>query len=132
MFSSTVTFKTKNVNTAGMRDNQRVTFRQTVLNMGGSYNSTTGIFTAPLDGVYMFIVHACVLAGRTMYVNLMKDGNIERREAIYQYNSNDCHSFSELLSLTIGNEVWVTYAPVSYLRQDSNYVNIFQGTMLSI
>ena len=39
--------------------NQIVVFNKVLFNDGGMYNNGSGIFTCPVDGVYMFFFDVC-------------------------------------------------------------------------
>ncbi|KAJ8313059.1 hypothetical protein KUTeg_010432 [Tegillarca granosa] len=53
--------------------NVKVTFENVTLNVGDGYNSSTGIFTAPADGIYVFswsiATKQFIATGSGLYVN---------------------------------------------------------------
>nr|KAG5712471.1 hypothetical protein BaRGS_011445 [Batillaria attramentaria] len=40
-----------------------IKFNHVLLNIGDNYNSSTGVFTAPFDGVYLFTLHIYAMSG---------------------------------------------------------------------
>ena len=53
---------------------QTIIFEQEVTNIGGYYHTTTGVFTAPEAGVYVFHLSAMTRAGKYMYLAIVRDG----------------------------------------------------------
>ena len=54
-------------------------------NVGGYYNSTTGIYTVPIDGVYEFIFHISAYGDATLGAWLVVDG-----EDVSVLSTRDC------------------------------------------
>ncbi|XP_005112559.2 complement C1q-like protein 4 [Aplysia californica] len=52
-----------------------VTYDRVFLNTGNGYDSSSGIFTAPYDGVYMFIYHGLAETNGTLWLDLYKNGD---------------------------------------------------------
>ena len=51
-----------------------IVFDVPVQNSGGHYDNTTGIYTAPIDGTYEFIVHILSLNDYQNRAHLVVDG----------------------------------------------------------
>ena len=61
-----------------------VVFNYPIHNTGGHYNSTTGIYTVPLDGTYEFIVSIRSNDDTTLAAWLTVDGaNLSNATALY-------------------------------------------------
>ena len=58
----------------GVGNNQLFTFNVTVLNVGSHYNASTGRFTAPVSGHYMFTYHMLKRQGGVAATYLRKNG----------------------------------------------------------
>ena len=88
---------------------QTLVFDKILTNIGGFYHATTGIFTAPQDGIYVFHVSLMTLPGKDMYLYINKDG--QNIDDVYSDGRNDIstESVSEtwILSLEEGSEVWI-------------------------
>ena len=54
--------------------NDTIVFNYPVLNTGGHYDSTTGIYTAPIDGTYEFIFHILSFNDNNIVAYLVVDG----------------------------------------------------------
>ena len=82
-------------------------FDSVITNVGGAYHSTTGIFTAPVDGIYAFNMALHINAGSLIDVCFVKDGNEVMCNNGEARNSQDSKSTSRtvILELSKGNEV---------------------------
>ncbi|CAB1311951.1 unnamed protein product, partial [Coregonus sp. 'balchen'] len=103
-----------------------------ITNIGQTYNPTTGIFTAPVRGVYNFRFRACSNqdVGRTDIV-LYKNGQRMMHNFEYRADLNlRCISNGVSLQLEKGDEVYMRL-PSEYELFDSDYYhNIFSGFLL--
>ena len=54
--------------------NNTIVFNYPVLNSGGHYDPTTGIYTVPLDGTYEFIFHILSFNDHNIVAYLVVDG----------------------------------------------------------
>ena len=53
-----------------------IKFNDVSFNIGGAYNPSTGKFTAPIDGLYLFSVSYLQRNGYRSFVRLMKDNTV--------------------------------------------------------
>jgi len=65
-------------------------FSNVLLNEGDGYDSTTGLFTAPVAGLYLFTAQLCVEKGQSVYIQITKNGTELQRSRVYQSGSNQC------------------------------------------
>ncbi|XP_052232733.1 complement C1q-like protein 4 isoform X1 [Dreissena polymorpha] len=100
---------------------QTIVFDQVYTNTGNSYKRTTGIFTAPMDGVYGFHLSVMVLDSNALYLNLVKNG--EHFEGMAIYGNGRFTTVSEFwnIELAKGDDVWI--------RTDTNYIDGHLGTI---
>ena len=61
----TVVFNAHSVTTYSPPTGQPVVFTTVISNIGDAYNSSTGKFTAPVNGTYSFTVQLCVYYDKT-------------------------------------------------------------------
>ncbi|XP_043542136.1 cerebellin-3-like [Chiloscyllium plagiosum] len=93
-------------------------FDQVILNREEGYNSTTGIFTCPIQGVYSFVYSSFPGKGIATSVTLMKN-NVEV-SSIYSNLPEGSTQFSErtdLIFLEKGDNVSVQLKKGAVLRQ---------------
>ena len=89
--------------------NQPVIFDKTLFNEGNSYNSQNGVFTCPLDGVYLFFFDLSTINVSQIVAKLVVN-NINTVDAIsdtISVNHEAQGSNLAILRLTKGSHVWV-------------------------
>ncbi|XP_046542424.1 caprin-2-like [Haliotis rubra] len=111
---------------------ETVTFNNTIYNAGSGYNSTTGRFTAPVSGTYMFWTQL-ELGGRNtnMYASIMASRLMlaEGKVTFTDHNIDDVDvSAVGVTHLNKGQEVWVEI----YFSQHIYATSYFGGVLLSI
>ena len=82
-------------------------FQVASVNHGNGYNPSTGRFTAPEKGTYMFIVQVCPRHSKSMVINIMVDGTVHMLSHVYDANQNICFSHSDVIDLNKDTEVWI-------------------------
>ena len=84
---------------------------QSVINNGNHYDSNTGIYTCPEDGLYAFTFTLEASNGRYPYVSLYQSGSQLSPFAIYPYASSgdyvDTSSTLQIYSLSQGDTISV-------------------------
>lgn len=112
---------------------------QTVIqNIGNAYDSNTGIFTAPVNGTFMFSIKACKNYQQWTYFRLVVDtqDNVILTISDYQGNAYDTTSSASVATyLTAGQKIWVqsfhNSGSTQTLREQENYCwNQFTGVLL--
>lgn len=115
--------------------NNIVTYKHVFLNKGGAYNVNTGIFTAPISGVYSIAL--------TIYSDAGSPGNMLAACATLQVNGQvvagakelntmdqeDSATIAVALQLKAGDKVAVNLTKGCFLCDDSNY-NTFSAFLL--
>ncbi|XP_060572182.1 uncharacterized protein LOC132730312 [Ruditapes philippinarum] len=67
--------------------NERIVFDTVITNEGSGYDSSTGIFTAPVGGMYQFNVHICTHSSKFSYIGIVHADNIFAKK--FQYASGN-------------------------------------------
>lgn len=113
-------------------EHQTVIFDKAITNVGNHYHTSTGIFTAPYSGVYVFHVTAMVNGDKEVYLEIIKDG-------IYiddmQVNASgdpgeDAASEMWVLKLSAGAEVWIRNGYHNNNDLHGNCFTAFTGFLL--
>uniref|UniRef100_A0A671Y0T9 Complement C1q-like protein 2 n=1 Tax=Sparus aurata TaxID=8175 RepID=A0A671Y0T9_SPAAU len=97
----------------------------------GSYNPATGIFTAPVRGVYYFSFSGFSLSTRSMDLVLMKN----RKPMIYATNHPDGRHYEPAtngmtLQLDVGDQVYVRLRQDTWIYDNGNNHSTFIGYLL--
>jgi len=120
------------VDTSPAKD-QVYVFSQTVFNHGDGYNNATGVFTAPVSGVYVLTVHLCSLPNKYSHIAFVKSGGSEIVKGLIGDSSvHLCHVATAITTLTNAEAVWVqcTHDSGTSLYADSYRLNTFAGSLL--
>ncbi|XP_066542964.1 complement C1q tumor necrosis factor-related protein 3-like [Hoplias malabaricus] len=108
-------------------------FKKVFINFGNAYNPATGIFTAPVQGVYYFGFSAFANGKSSMGVHLCKNG--QNVVATYDYNSSqkDVNGANRaILQLEKGDQVYITLWGGLHIFDSYNRVSTFSGFLLFV
>ena len=111
----------------------KIVFDKVITNVGGAYSNTTGTFTCPTDGVYVFIWTLMTMDGKMCAANLYVNGNRRSLQARANIQSVSSHStvqgtMSGTFRLSAGDRVWVQTTSCNYFY--GNPYNAFSGWKL--
>ena len=104
----TIVFNAHHATTSSPPTGQPVVFSSVISNIGNGYSSSTGKFTAPVNGTYSFTVQLCVTNDHGAYFGLVLDGTTVTNFHDYNYNGATTSSTTVPLFLKQGQKVWVT------------------------
>ena len=82
-------------------------WRNTLLNEGNGYDTVLGLFTAPVSGLYYFVVHTCVPTNIALRYAIVLDQVIIARTYQYEDSSYHCSSINTVTMVRAGQRVWV-------------------------
>lgn len=110
----------------------KVIFKNIIFNIGGGYNSSTGYFTAPVDGTYSFSVHICALSNYNLDVEIVVEGVSYATESL-RNSGLLCGAVNTFAVLARGQKVWVQtlYPGNNVFYEEQNYFrDTFTGALV--
>uniref|UniRef100_W5NN48 C1q domain-containing protein n=1 Tax=Lepisosteus oculatus TaxID=7918 RepID=W5NN48_LEPOC len=119
------------INLGNFNTKTTIVYPKVLTNMGGAYNSATGIFTAFVKGTYYFSFTVFLANAANLYVNLMK--NSQHVVSMWDTQStdlNDSGTNSAVLELEVGDQVYVRLNENRQLYEDNTCYNSFSGFLL--
>ncbi|KAK7479192.1 hypothetical protein BaRGS_00029536 [Batillaria attramentaria] len=102
----TVAFKARLTNDVTTNRKEVLVNNFVMLNIGGGYNNQTGVFTAPVSGLYIFMAKVSnAEEEKTAKVDVVLDNNpIAFAVASGTYDSCTCHA---VVKVVAGQKVWL-------------------------
>ncbi|KAL1277377.1 hypothetical protein QQF64_024050 [Cirrhinus molitorella] len=109
-----------------------LTYRNIFTNIGNAYNPITGVFTAPLKGVYRFTISVYGHGNPTnpSSISIMKNGVKVVMAHAYQNHGRENSSNGVVLILEVGDVVYVRLWANRRLYDTDNNHNTFSGYLL--
>ena len=92
------------------RNGQTLVFPHLITNVGGGYNRSNGVFTAPRDGVYVFFCRiTAAINSHDMFFQFILNGSSKYQSLVYGRTANPYRTTSNsiVLQLLHGDRVWV-------------------------
>ncbi|XP_060598343.1 complement C1q tumor necrosis factor-related protein 5-like [Ruditapes philippinarum] len=114
--------------------NKIFVFEKTFTIEGTGYDTSTGIFTAPVGGLYQFVVHACARYSKYAYLGLVLGGNVIAADSNYDDETHGCNNFGAMVRVNPGAKVWVkstSSGSVHQLHQNQYRMNTFSGVLVN-
>ncbi|KAL2083042.1 hypothetical protein ACEWY4_020815 [Coilia grayii] len=107
-------------------------FKHVITNIGNAYNAHTGVFRAPIRGVYFFVVfiHGVGHASTPTGVSLQKNGELVVIAYAHQPSHSLTASNGASLLLKEGDVVYVKLWPGAWVYDNQNHYTTFSGHLL--
>jgi len=102
-----------------------IAFDDVYFNIGSNYSTSTGRFTAPVDGVYYFGGKMYLMNGSATSSFYIKKNGVTDNRRIYIQSENtaadNTATISEMFDLTAGDYVSVSWAAGQYYTRHSTF-----------
>jgi hypothetical protein len=97
-----------------------------ITNVGNAYNPSTGIFTAPTQGNYVFFVNVQAYGSNDIYVDIVLNGSTKVRTMAYE--THGAGPNMAVLPLQMRDTVWIKYyAGTGYYTYSDGPLTTFSG-----
>ncbi|XP_007574017.1 cerebellin-1-like [Poecilia formosa] len=115
----------------GPLSTQTLIYRRVITNVGNAYNQHTGIFAAPVPGIYYFTFFYHAGGSQVVSLALMKNNEV----VVTAYDHKTSHDGADnggnaaFLQLQQGDHVYMRMGANSHVWQD-NHITTFSGVLL--
>lgn len=114
----------------------RMTFENVLFNYGNGFDKDTGIFTAPVSGVYIFSYQACFVENNFVGVGIWCSDSYFLGSCAYEIKVNDsptCETFTGTANLTVGDTVQcILLLRTGHIYERDYGLNYFNGALLKL
>ena len=128
-----VAFESSKLENLTLNTDQVYVYTITVMNIGHGYDNGTGIFTAPVSGLYSFSTQHCLpySGNRSSSIFSFVADNRKIKNIMFK-NSNHvtCGTFDAIAYLNKGGRVWIQCSSFSTLYEDNVRWNTFSGFLI--
>lgn len=101
-----------------------------VSNIGNGYNPSTGKFTAPTDGTYVFFITVVAYGSQSVYTDIVHNSSRKVRTMSHNSASHQTGTNMAVLPLYKGDSVWVIHwSGAGYYAYDVP-ITTFSGFLL--
>lgn len=106
-------------------------FPHVVTNKGNVYNRSTGKFTAPIDGTYVFFVAVNAYGSKSLYLEIVHNGSIKVRPYTSSGAGHMTGTNMAVFQLDKGDSVWVSRHSGQGYWTESVPITTFSGFLLA-
>lgn len=96
-------------NPLAVSEGATILFETTLTNIGSGYNPTKGVFTAPVDGMYVFSYNVeCAKTNGDTYTELVHNGaRLNMQAYCHGFGDSDNSGTMGILRLHAGDTIWI-------------------------
>lgn len=108
-----------------------VKYDSLLTNVGGAYDKSTGIFTAPYKGIYTISCSLLPSTSNYVHLDIMKNG--KKLSIVYSASGTNPHSAQTLqLLLNKGDNIWIqNHNGNKASLHDHGSYNLFSGVLIT-
>ncbi|XP_060555889.1 coadhesin-like [Ruditapes philippinarum] len=129
--NSSVAFNAYFVTDCSPRAGQTMVFSNILMNEGGAYNPSTGVFVAPKDGTYIFNAQLCIIKQKTLSFDIMVGSKVYGTAYGLDYYYSNCYSTQAIAQMKSGDKAFVQWKLGTHtgnvVPQSTYYRNSFSG-----
>ena len=115
---------------------QTIIFSSTRLNEGNAYNTSTGVFTSPVNGTFSFSTQFCVPPNKVLFIAIVVDGINYATSLIYDSDAHACDTGTAVAMLHVNSKVWVMCTSANsrdiIYPADAKNMNSFSGYLINV
>ncbi|XP_053374251.1 uncharacterized protein LOC128546876 [Mercenaria mercenaria] len=131
-----VGFMALDIKKTAISNGETLVFSTTHFDVGSSYNNETGIFVAPVAGIYMFALHLCLTENKYIYfeIDTTKGPTLKSRFINDGSSYYGCQTATAVAELGIKEHVWIksgTSFSTGTLWEAPTMRNSFSGALIS-
>ncbi|KAL4222757.1 hypothetical protein ACF0H5_018798 [Mactra antiquata] len=125
-----VIFRARDMENESPANNETLVFTNVMQNVGNGYNQSTGVFTAPVGGTYLFTFDFCSDARQISYYAIVCEDVDQFLGYGYDNNYAACTSGDATLVLKSGQRVWIRSNSYGHFYHDNLRWNVFSGVLI--
>ncbi|XP_060553623.1 hemicentin-1-like isoform X1 [Ruditapes philippinarum] len=128
-----IAFESSKLENETLKEGEVYVFTITLMNIGDGYDNLTGIFTAPVTGLYSFSTQHCLSYSRNSSSSIFSFvvNNKEIKNIMFENSEHvSCGTFDALTHLKKGDRFWIKCTSESSLYEDLVRWNTFSGFLI--
>ncbi|XP_053400656.1 uncharacterized protein LOC128557366 [Mercenaria mercenaria] len=126
-----IAFKARSPASIDLEDNTVIVFTKNVVNIGNAYNNATGIFTAPIDGTYLFTSQLCLNSGKFITFGIYIEDVLYTVGRFYDKDFPSCFNIETTSAMKAHQRAsvksWVRHQEIFSLKKKTRDTVCFQG-----
>lgn len=126
-----VAFTTSVTSSTSTWNSGTLIFDEIITNVGNGYNPSTGVFTSPISGTYVFYVTAVDYGAKFLAIDIVLNSVSKARAYCSHSTTYQTGTNMVVLELQKGDSVWVRYAGGKGYATDSVPLTTFSGYLIS-